>query len=621
MSTFISYHQLLKDRWEFRKSGGKYSTEFNFYDAPSHKYFKLFFYFYNGDSDKNISVENCTGLLAQTWQADDFKDYGLDEYNMTASYRPVRPFYKYNSAWSYFMMNNDITRADVLKKFIILLSNISSESPWYFSELTGLDSAMDRKTITMDNFTILPERPKITIKCLPDAVDDRIGTLLDLYRYMVWDWVSKRETLPANLRKFDMGILIFDSPVAGLHATQSNPTKSDDYEFKNINTGYYNIKNRTSFKYIELHNCEIDYNSTKTAYVLLNNKEGSSVEYNIDIHFDDCFETRVNEFMPNEYHHNFPGILFGDILNSDNVEGGSHYGDMYDYRKYDARESDDKISSILGAESVRAETIPFNTRIGSKIDGKSMMTNGINNEPWKTALKKGEKNFVQKYLGGAINEVADFATQTIKKAVLGNLYTFSLSNIADSVKKAMSGDYMGVVSDVVAMGKKAQALYDDNLGSLLDITDNFNDMVDPITGKPYKKHGKFGDKHAYQNSPEIGKLSENKYEIDKANETENGGNVSYSPTFIKEMDEKMKPHIYGYDEHDINPDNAFKDNAGYKGKTEYKNQIGKIMQDDTLETQLQMKQKMGTMLPKKIIKPTVKKIGNLVQGNTIANNL
>lgn len=574
MSTFISYHQLLKDRWEFRKSGGKHSTAFNFYDAPSHKYFKLFFYFYNGDSDKNISVENCTGLLAQTWQADDFKDYGLDENLGTVYQRPIRPFYKYNSAWSYFMMNNDITRADVLKRFINLLSNISSESPWYFSELTGLDSAMDRKTTTTDNFSILPERPKITIKCLPDAVDDRIGTLLDLYRYMVWDWVSKRETLPANLRKFDMGILIFDSPIADLHATQSDPTIPNAYEFKNINTGYYNIKNRTSFKYIELHNCEIDYNSTKTAYTLLNNKEGSSVEYNIDVHFDDCFETRVNEFMPNEYHPNFPGILFGDILNSDNVWEGSWYNDMYDYRAY-RDDEDDEISSILGAESTWVQSIPFNTRIGSKKytvkttdfeNGKSVMTNGINDEPWKTALKKGEKNFVQKYLGGVINEATNFATQTIKKAVLGNLYTFSLSNITDSVKKAMSGDYMGVVSDVVAMGKKSQALYDDNLGNLLDITDNFNDMVEPITGKPYKKHGEFGDKHAYQNSSEIGKLSENKYE------TENEGNVSYSPTFIKKMDEKMEPII-------------------------------------------------GSMRQKKIIKPTVKKIGNLAQGNTIVNNI
>ena len=41
MNNILSYAQFLKDRADFRKSGSKHSHEFNFYDTPSHKFFKI----------------------------------------------------------------------------------------------------------------------------------------------------------------------------------------------------------------------------------------------------------------------------------------------------------------------------------------------------------------------------------------------------------------------------------------------------------------------------------------------------------------------------------------------------------------------------------------------------
>jgi hypothetical protein len=64
----------------------------------------------------------------------------------------------------------------------------------------------------------------------------------------------------------------------------------------------------SSYKLIEFHNCEIDYNSVKSGLSALNNKEGWSPEYTIDIMFDDCYEHNYNAFMMR---------TIGDIIKSD----------------------------------------------------------------------------------------------------------------------------------------------------------------------------------------------------------------------------------------------------------------------------------------------------------------
>lgn len=105
-------------------------------------------------------------------------------------------------------MNDDKIRAGYVVDFVQLLSNINSTSPWYFQSIKGLDAALQRN-IYNEEFQVTAQREKITIECLEDAYDQRIGTLLDLYRAIVWSWETKRETLPINLRKFDMTVILF----------------------------------------------------------------------------------------------------------------------------------------------------------------------------------------------------------------------------------------------------------------------------------------------------------------------------------------------------------------------------------------------------------------------------
>lgn len=358
MSNYVSYENIVKDIRKFRAAGGRRRIdEFNFFDVPGHKYFKIFFYFQNGDSDHNESIADSSGLLAPTWLTN-YEGGGINDSN----------YYMHNSAWSYLKMNHEDERADLLEQFIVLLSNINVESPWYFSEILGLDNAIERTQTNSRDFKFDEQRKKISIKCLHDSFDDRLGTLLDLYRAVVWSWTHKKEILPSNLRKFDMGIYIFETPTTGFSMDYVYPfilekqredekyytvanlfgeqkdkfdeyaerigswlkpksKDSSDVKVTDENAGKVQpfpkndeewddpIENKQfigygsmshspnsygamgSCKYIEFHNCEIDYNSSKGNYATISNSEGLNPEYTIDIYFDECYEMRNNEFL------------------------------------------------------------------------------------------------------------------------------------------------------------------------------------------------------------------------------------------------------------------------------------------------------------------------------------
>jgi hypothetical protein len=259
MSNLISYSHFLQDRENFRKRSKE-----DIYDLPGHSFFKIMFHFYNGDSEK---YDKNGGLLAPTWLD------SVDEYD----------YYQHDSAWAYLKNNYEDERADKLEKFVNLLSTISSDCPWYFQEISGLDTALERNQVK--EFKFEDERKRIQIKCLPDSYDQKIGTLLSLYRDIVWSWSMKREIIPANLRKFDMSLFIWESPIWGLHdnAVLNDDMNSDDFS--------------ASYKLIEFHNCEIDYNSLKSGFGAINNREGIQSEYTIDIMFDDCYESNYNHVL------------------------------------------------------------------------------------------------------------------------------------------------------------------------------------------------------------------------------------------------------------------------------------------------------------------------------------
>ncbi len=371
----LSYANYLKIMKDFKKAGTKHGNDFNYLDTPTHLYFKILFYFHNGDIDNPGKIDRSGGLLSPTWN---YINAETDYYN-------------HNSAWAYLKMNNENERADKLEQFVNLLSNINMYSPWYFQSIDGIDSARNRTAPETKEFN-LSERKKITINCLKDSYDDRIGTLLDLYREVTWSWLMKREVIPSNLRKFDMGIYVFSSPISNIHDFNEKFAAIGD------SSGYI-----TSYKYLEFHNCEFNYNSSSTGLISLDNASGVAPEYKIDIYYDDCYEMRYNEYMTK---HIGDVILYDIAANSVNSDGSNN--------------------DIL----VKSEAQPFNQ---SKYDEAMERT---------FYYDKGMlENAVSEVVGFAKDKVRDFITPLY----LGNIYGFSLKSAIHDVDNLMKGKVFATV--------------------------------------------------------------------------------------------------------------------------------------------------------------------------------
>ena len=313
INSITNYATLIKDMRRFR---GSAKSDFCMFDTPGLVYFKILFHFMNssdagagspkavfgcsgnelaGDDDDAMS-----GLLGPTWLR-----FPSSDFHDQQQYLPM--LWAESTAYNYFVLNDDEYRANATKQFIELLSNINSNTPWYFQSVKGIANAINREVVMHNDFTISDDRQKITIECMEDSVDMRIGTLLDLYRSIVWSWETKRMMLPINLRKFDMTIVAFQVPIQGMYIPRTG-LDMDETEIRGVNAivdtpagfaSYYDdgtIGPITSYKAWEFHGCEIDYNSSQTGWDTITNVDGTQNRYNIDILFDDCMELRFNEF-------------------------------------------------------------------------------------------------------------------------------------------------------------------------------------------------------------------------------------------------------------------------------------------------------------------------------------
>ena len=334
----FSYVSLIQDLNRFRATA--FNTE-NMFDMPGQVFFRVLFHF-NNDSDVMIGApgvqgadiagsanNSYNGLIGPSWLQ--FGDVAVSTIQSRAQ-QSLDLLWAHSTAFNYFIINNDLQRAANTKKFVELLSSISANSPWYFQNIKGLDTAIERQVANGD-FIIKDERDKITIECLDDSYDQRIGTLLDLYRSIVWSWETKRIMLPSNLRKFDMTIIAFQLPIEGMHIARRRQFTSTNKNRLMQRTGRYPMSDAevrygkkskhglselavtnkgltviydgnpgnsapvASYKAWEFHGCEIDYNSSKSGWSDLSNSEGTVPKYHIDIFFDDMFEIRFNEFL------------------------------------------------------------------------------------------------------------------------------------------------------------------------------------------------------------------------------------------------------------------------------------------------------------------------------------
>ena len=477
----VSYARFLNDRTLFRENASQ-----DPFETPGHSFFKIMFHFYNGDSDGMLI--NHGGLLAPTWLE------GPTDDNL----------YQYDSAWAYLKNNYEDERADKLEKFVNLLSTISCDYPWYFQEITGLDAAMDRQQVL--DFKVAEERKKLQIKCLQDSHDEKITTLLSLYRSIVWSWHMKREVVPANLRKFDMSVFIWESPIYALHAggvLDESAAAIPDIKSED------ELKNRpftTTYKLLEFHNCEIDYNSIK-----LNNKEGMSNEYTIDISYDDCYEHMFNQQL---------GRTIGDLIAWDakltKIDDAGSSTIEYEWNK-DANENlasilYDRLKNRMDVSSNRQNEWYLRKSYDDleQQDGWVTVKNEVTGKDEKVAKIKKLRNcgilpehkgsanvgFFANVLGSAVAAGVDELKTVAGRLFLGNIYGFSISNMASQLNKILSGDINAAIDavDQYANTDIKGAIHNNSLNNLAAKGQKFlNALVnqkenEAAAGKPYKNN-------------------------------------------------------------------------------------------------------------------------------------
>ena len=264
-------NDFLNERSTFQKGISTLAGE------PGHFYFKIFFNF-----------DTSFGLLGSLLHVDNnsFSQFSTNtaiKYLMYSSIgRPHR--------------SDDIPgRMLALFKFGNLLSYISNYSPWFFKSIKNLSSADVYPLTEIQN-----DKNTIEIELNPDAVDMRVTTLFDLYRYACYDRIKMKEIIPENLRKFDMDVMVFHVPLKYYNTAISSKSLNKKFDYKKLS---HNMANMPSFKMYSFLGCEFDLESLGSLMPdIKNDKAGMIGETSIKINY-----TQVHTHTMNDWYR----IMFG----------------------------------------------------------------------------------------------------------------------------------------------------------------------------------------------------------------------------------------------------------------------------------------------------------------------
>ena len=261
------YKDFINERVSFQKGLDSIATQ------PAWLYFKLFFKF-----------DSSYGLLGGIMRSSDGNKFAA---NNTAIQYLTRNWGKSN--------DNMGARRKSLVKFVRLLSYISSYAPWFFKSVKDVNNALNM------NLNNLTAEKSIEIECSEEATDLRLLTLMDFYKYAAYDAINQKEILPENLRKFDLDVVVFQSPIRYLQ-TSTRDLKGRKTVYKNLNAS--NMTDRMSFKLFSFQGCEIDYSTLNTMLPqTFSNQAPFQSSPTFKIKYDRVYQHNQNEFAK---------VLFGD---------------------------------------------------------------------------------------------------------------------------------------------------------------------------------------------------------------------------------------------------------------------------------------------------------------------
>lgn len=261
------YKDFINERVSFQKGLDSIATQ------PAWLYFKLFFKF-----------DSSYGLLGGIMKSSDGSKFAA---NNTAIQYLTRNYGKSS--------DNMGARRKSLVKFVRSLSYISSYAPWFFKSVKDVNNALNM------NLSNLTAEKSIEIECSEEATDLRLLTLMDFYKYAAYDAINQKEILPENLRKFDLDVVVFQSPIRYLQ-TSTRDLKGRKTVYKNLNAA--NMTDRMSFKLFSFQGCEIDYSTLNTMLPqTFSNQTPFQSSPTFKIKYDRVYQHNQNEFAK---------VLFGD---------------------------------------------------------------------------------------------------------------------------------------------------------------------------------------------------------------------------------------------------------------------------------------------------------------------
>lgn len=215
--TMFSNDVLIKQKNNFNfQNSRKSNTLFLFnnrYDEPTYLTFRIDFFPTTLPVNKIDSLpgyyENDIKLVSY----DDMPQPLLDINNDYSTYKYLKE------------QIGDEYRADLLKAFISGLADLTWNTPYYIQEMEGIN---DLLTVDPKRGARVDQEQILTLKCI-DNLDQRILSLMNLYKKVAWDDVFQRWILPDMMRYFKMRIYISEFRV--FHNSPNNKSENSMNNF------------------------------------------------------------------------------------------------------------------------------------------------------------------------------------------------------------------------------------------------------------------------------------------------------------------------------------------------------------------------------------------------------
>lgn len=217
---FVNKMTIMK-RFHF---GNEYGSEshndvfFNGFEDPTHLTFKIEFGEFGASITDNATIASIqkNSLSSNVFFMDyDNMPMGLLDLNYSdiigtgenAKSNLVFNEQQTYNAVNYLINRNEDRRAQYLRDFIEGIYTIQRDFPYIFQKITGISKLFEVDVTRGQRLKDV----NLQLTCMPDGVDQKIHTLVELYRKAAWDDQYQRWVLPDIMRYFKMIIYVFDN--------------------------------------------------------------------------------------------------------------------------------------------------------------------------------------------------------------------------------------------------------------------------------------------------------------------------------------------------------------------------------------------------------------------------